>query len=455
MTQMKFIVIFLTLICTTLLNAQVKISGTAKNYVDTIFYIQEPGGFDNFTRAWRDNMIKVRISKSGYFSTTIPEQAINTWYVKTEKGNQFFDLIKGKHIRLIADFAQSTPLKAIGDNADDFNYLSSYAKDSIDTYYEKNLFLSKNSIKNIDSALFYRKAFSQYQIELLKKYRQTHRLSDVYCKWLYSKYIYQPYERAIVEDLDNKDSLSETTLLKIIEKSINDEYAALNNSDYNDIIGFYMFAKYMKQKTGDFSANAYFDFSTNSDLIKGNTKNVFLSRLMYWMRTIPDSLYSPAFEKYDRIVSNKKMKQSIIKAREDYNSSTKTYFSRAKTIEEIFGKYKGKVMYVDFWASWCVPCRAEMPNAKALKNMLKGKNIIFLYLGYKDKEKAWIKARNQLDIEGEHYLLTESMVKEADEIFGINGIPHYAIIDKKGNIVSKLAGKPDEVHKQLLTEIDK
>ncbi len=456
---MKRIFTFLIFLFATQTNAQVEISGIAKNYSDTIFYIREAGGFDNFTRAWRDKMIKVQIEKDGHFKTIIPEKTINTWYIKTAGGNQFFDLIKGKDIILTADFSQSSPLKAIGDNATDFNFLSSsYVKDSINKYYDDRQFVSKIRDKNIDSALFYRKAFANYQLELLKKYTTSRKVSKTYFNWLDSKYTYQPYERAIVENIENRDSINENILQKIIEKGINDDYAALNNSDYNDIIDFYIRSRFMKINSGAFSINDYFDFAAKSNLIQGNTRDVFLSRIMYGMRTAPDSLYTLIFKKYNRIVSNKKIKQLIAETRADYSNSAnpaKADFSRSKSIEEILNKYKGKVIYVDFWASWCVPCRAEMPNAETLKNRLKGKDVVFLYLGYNDKEKAWIKARNQLNIEGEHYLLTENMVKEADEVFGINGIPHYVIIDKKGAIVSKRANRPNEVYQQLLTIIDK
>src|SRR6185312_11506490 len=143
----------------------------------------------------------------------------------------------------------------------------------------------------------------------------------------------------------------------------------------------------------------------------------------------------------------KKMKQLVISRRNDYEtpktaSAINVNDSKTNSLIHILNKYKGKVIYVDFWASWCVPCRAEMPNSAELKDKLKGKNIVFLYLGYNDKEKAWLKARKQIGIDGEHYLLSDKMIKEADELFVINGIPHYAIIDKDGRIINKSADRP-------------
>lgn len=436
---------------------QVEFSGIAKNYNDTIFYIREAEGFANFTRAWRDNKIKVAIDKNGHFKTIIPETAINTWYIKTEKGNQLFDLIKGKGVQVIADFSKPKPLCAIGSNADDFNFIS-YAIDSINKYYSYNKMDDKVQNIPIDSVLLYRKNLAYFKSNLLNNYTRTHQISDVYYKWLNSRYIYEPYERTLVENIKNKDSVNEMTLHLLMENSTSDEYAALNTVEYNDLIDFYIRSEYKQINKEAFSIEGYFDFAANLNYITGNTKDVFLSRLMYRVRTLPDSQYIPIFKKYDKIVSNKEMKQLVIDARSDYKNPTTPEtadFTRPDSIEEIFKKYKGNVIYIDFWASWCIPCRSEMPNAAVLKNKLKGRKIIFLYFGYNDKEKAWVKACNQLSIEGEHYLLTEKMVKEADEIFGIHGIPHYAIIDKEGNIVNKQADKPNEVYQQLLTQIEK
>ena len=58
-------------------------------------------------------------------------------------------------------------------------------------------------------------------------------------------------------------------------------------------------------------------------------------------------------------------------------------------------KNRGKVIYVDFWASWCVPCREEMPPSAKLRELYKGKNVAFIYLAFNDKENSWKKAVEQ------------------------------------------------------------
>jgi len=455
---MKTILTLFIVAITLSANAQVEVSGTVKNFTDPIFYITETGGFNNFTRVWRDNRVKVVINKDKTFDVTIPENAIGSWYIKTESGNQIFDLVKGENQRVIVDFSQPNPIYAIGKNAGDFNF-SAFLHDSIINYYSENKYLEKKNSKNIDSVLSSRKQSSAYKIKLLNKYRTKHEMSDTYYKWLNSQYSYEPYERTLVENIRNKDSLDNGTISKIMEKGINDEYAALNTSEYNDLVDFFVATK-LNSKSKKLTLPERFNYVADSNILSGSTKDVYLSRFMAWLIKTPDSVYNPLFKKYDQIVHNKKMKQLVVNRRNDYeNPKTSAAVNinneRTNSVTDIFKKYKGKVIYVDFWASWCVPCRAEMPNAAILKEKLKGKDIEFLYLGYNDKEKAWLKAREQLGIQGEHYLLNDKMIKEADELFTINGIPHYAIIDKDGKIISKSADRPSDAYKELLNLLNK
>lgn len=440
------------------LNAQVEISGTIKNFSDSVFYIIETGGFNNFTRVWRDNRVKVVVNKNKNFKVTIPEESIGAWYIKTERGNQMFDLVKGESQKLVIDFSEPNPIYAIGKNAGGFNF-SSYLHDSIIKYYSDNNFFQKTRSKIIDSVLFYRKKFASYKMNLLNSYRSKYEISDVYYNWLYSKYSYEPYERTLVENITNRDSLDESTISKIMIKGINDEYAALNTSEYNDLVDFYVASK-LNRKSKNLTLANRFNFIADSNILSASTKDVYLSRFMAWLIKTPDSVYNPLFKKYDQIVQNDQIKRSVISRRNDYEnpkipSAISVNNNGTNSLVDIFKKFEGKVIYVDFWASWCVPCRAEMPNAAILKEKLKGKNIIFLYFGYNDKEKAWLKARNQLGIQGEHYLLNDKMIKEADELFVINGIPHYAIIDKDGRIISKSADRPSEAYKELLNLVSK
>lgn len=120
-------------------------------------------------------------------------------------------------------------------------------------------------------------------------------------------------------------------------------------------------------------------------------------------------------------------------------------------LQELTKKYHGKVIYIDFWAPWCSPCMNEMPNSKKIKESFEGKDVVFVYLANRCNEEAWKSTIAEKKIEGEHYLLTDKQYSKLCDILPIHGIPHYALIDKKGNIVNENAPRPSNAEELTKT----
>lgn len=104
--------------------------------------------------------------------------------------------------------------------------------------------------------------------------------------------------------------------------------------------------------------------------------------------------------------------------------------------------FRGKYLYIDVWATWCVPCRQEIPHLKALEEKYKDARITFLSLSVdRDKDK-WEKRVKEGDMSGNQlYLGPDSPFVTA---YQISGIPRFIIIDKEGNIVDKDAQRPSD-----------
>lgn len=105
-------------------------------------------------------------------------------------------------------------------------------------------------------------------------------------------------------------------------------------------------------------------------------------------------------------------------------------------------KYPDKVIYVDFWASWCGPCMGEMPHSKELQEKFTGKDVVFVFLANQCTRESWKATIAQHQLTGEQYLLSDKEYDLLSGQFNIGGIPRYMIIDKEGKVVNSDAPRP-------------
>ena len=95
---------------------------------------------------------------------------------------------------------------------------------------------------------------------------------------------------------------------------------------------------------------------------------------------------------------------------------------------------KGKYMLVDFWASWCGPCKAEIPNIKAVYEKYAGEDFDVLSVAVWDKPKDTAKAAAELGITWNQIINAQQV---PTDLYGIDGIPHIMLVGPDGIILNR------------------
>lgn len=118
---------------------------------------------------------------------------------------------------------------------------------------------------------------------------------------------------------------------------------------------------------------------------------------------------------------------------------------------------KGKYVYVDVWATWCGPCKKEIPSLQAVEKEFHGKNIEFVSTSIdraKDHE-AWVNMVKDKNLGGIQLMADNDWKSKFVTDYEITGIPRFILIDPEGNIVSADAPRPsDPKLKEMLNELE-
>lgn len=111
-----------------------------------------------------------------------------------------------------------------------------------------------------------------------------------------------------------------------------------------------------------------------------------------------------------------------------------TLEGNAITLKKVLQDYKGKVVLIDVWASWCRDCIEGLPKVKALQEEFEDKDVEFVFLSVDRNTTFWKRGIEKYHIQGNHYFIDSGQKGPFSDFLNSNWIPRYMVIDKEGAI---------------------
>jgi thiol-disulfide isomerase/thioredoxin len=112
-----------------------------------------------------------------------------------------------------------------------------------------------------------------------------------------------------------------------------------------------------------------------------------------------------------------------------------------------FDQYRGNYLLIDFWASWCGPCRQAIPKVKALYTKYKDRGFDVVSISIDDSRQAWLKAMDEEQMPWQQWLSPDK--QHTMKTFLFSGIPTLYLVDREGKIMGSYTGFTDHVQQRI------
>ena len=106
-------------------------------------------------------------------------------------------------------------------------------------------------------------------------------------------------------------------------------------------------------------------------------------------------------------------------------------------LRKILEPFKGRIVYLDIWGTWCGPCKDKLKESHFVKDQLKDYDIVYLYLANTSPEESWKNVIKEYNLTGSncvHYNLPKAQQRAVEQFLNVDSFPTYKLIDKQGNI---------------------
>lgn len=362
----------------------------------------------------------------------------------------FIEIFPGEDIQLVLD--QKGELKLSSNNnitrSTDLSFY--YNNPLFSSYYDFSLLLIKN--KTTTQIIEYVDSVELARVNMLKEFVSNHKVSDRFYPMVFQQ-IKNKKNYSLTKLLLSIKETNSKKLLPIIEKlknfyCKNDTFSSIEHG-----MGAYEFCRFLtikELKLKDIPENM---FNTANKYYKGMTLDATLFTITKQTMNVNTSSTRKLLNVFYSRCKDPDFIDNIRSEEVKYNFAADKGIidglimldkSKSSWAQQL-AKYKGKVIYVDFWASWCGPCINEIPYIEELKKQYAKKGVVFISISTDKQFSDWKSKVDQLKIDSPYsFLIANSANSPLMKSLEIKLIPRFVLIDKAGKIVSKDAIRPSD-----------
>jgi tetratricopeptide (TPR) repeat protein len=162
-------------------------------------------------------------------------------------------------------------------------------------------------------------------------------------------------------------------------------------------------------------------FNLGQVLIKAGKTDEGIAALKTYLEADPNAYDAPQVR---AIIANPKMSGEVFAIPFKVTSSAGEELS--------LEKFKGKIVLLDFWASWCGPCRADMPHVRSIWKKYKGDDFVIIGINLDSSRNAFESYMKEEEITWPQYYEGRGWNNQVSRLYNVSGIPHTVLIDQDG-----------------------
>lgn len=394
---------------------------------------------------------KLAISEDGSFLDTL---SLETGYYSFYDGNKVVDLYltQDRDLQVSYDFKDTINVIAFeGKNADINNYLLTKGKTSTELYGSKSSVLysldendfvtkvksAKNSLEELLNSAALEESFTSQELKNIH-YASVEKLNK-----------YESAHRYYTKNPEFKPSDSFNSGITSIDLNNIDDFN--NSSSYRNILQSH-YSNLTQDKTND--EDEKYDL-VYLDVLNENVKNETIKNALLYSNAKYGITYTENLKDFYKnfmaystdTVNNNEITKAFNKLKTTAKGELSPKFINYENFKggtTSLDDLKGKYVYIDVWATWCGPCKREIPFLKKVEKQYHGKNIEFVSISVdveKDHE-AWKKMIVDKELGGIQLYADKSWDSNFITDFSIKGIPRFILIDPEGKIVTPNAPRP-------------